>query len=276
MASSIPTFARTEPPDTQVTKSIISLLNYYGWKKFSIIHEEMWATVAESLKEQAEKQNMTINHNEKVIDNHKCCENEMDCCRTGYWYQVVQNTMNRTRIYVFLGPVYALVNMMEAMDAMKMFQDGQYMVIFVDMMTYSEREAQKYIWKPEHLIKFRSCNEVGNFKQRARSLLVIVSSPPTNNYEVFTEKVRAYNTKLPFNFSTPWFLGHYRKFVSINAAYLYDAVRLYALSLDQLLRREQQELTDEVIRDVASNGTRIIENIIYNKTYKSEPVTRFI
>lgn len=73
---------------TQVTKSIISLLHYYNWRKFSIIHEELWTTVAKSLENEAKSNNMTINHNEQVIDNHKCCENDMQCCRSGYWYQV--------------------------------------------------------------------------------------------------------------------------------------------------------------------------------------------
>lgn len=72
----------------QVTKSVISLLRYYGWKKFSIIYEGNWATVAKSLKQQAKKKNMTINHSEEVTNNHKCCENFMECCRSGYWYQV--------------------------------------------------------------------------------------------------------------------------------------------------------------------------------------------
>lgn len=72
----------------QVTKSVISLLHYYGWKKFSIIHDELWTNVAKSLKEQAKIKNMTINHSEKTVDNHKCCENNMNCCQSGYWYQV--------------------------------------------------------------------------------------------------------------------------------------------------------------------------------------------
>lgn len=121
--------------------------------------------------------------------------------------------MNRTRIYVFLGPVYALVNMMEAMDAVQLFSKGEYMVIFVDMMTYSTREAQKYIWKPDHLNKHASCKEIDNFKQRARSLLVIVSSPPAENYESFTEQVREYNKKEPFFFQTPTFFKKYIKVV---------------------------------------------------------------
>ena len=32
-----PTFTRLEPPDTQVTNSVLSLLNHYNWKKFTIV-----------------------------------------------------------------------------------------------------------------------------------------------------------------------------------------------------------------------------------------------
>lgn len=255
-----------------MTKSIISLLNYYGWKKFSIIHDKVWVNVAKSLKEQAAKQNMTINHLKEVHDNHKCCEQDMDCCRTGYWYQTVRDTMTHTRIYVFLGPVYTLAQLMEAMDSLKLFQNGEYMVIFVDTMTYLAKESHKYIWTPDQLAKHKHCSEVGNFQQRARSLLVIVSSPPADKYEQFAVKVRKYNNREPFNFSTPDFFKQYVKAVSIYAAYLYDSVMLYALALDKLLRIEQrtQELTEEIIRSVAANGTRIIETIIMNKTYQSK------
>lgn len=73
----------------QVIKSVISLLRYYGWKKFSILHEESWSMVADLLKQEAQKKNMTINHKESFIDNMaKCCEEMLACCRTGFWYQV--------------------------------------------------------------------------------------------------------------------------------------------------------------------------------------------
>lgn len=60
------------------------------------------------------------------------------------------------------------------------------------------------------------------------------------------------------------------QFVSIYAAYLYDSVKLYAWALDKLLQQEQRPLTDKVVYDVASNGTRIIETIIKNRTYDSK------
>lgn len=37
-----------------------------------------------------------------------------------------------------------------------------------------------------------------------------------------------------------------------------------------MLRMEERLLTDEVILEVASNGTRVIDTIIKNRTYMSE------
>lgn len=272
-ASPIPNFARTEPPDTQVTKSIISLLKYYGWNRFSVVYEGRWQSVIQSLNDQARKQNMTINHEKLYFDYHVCCENSLACCQTSFWYQTVQETMNRTRIYVFFGEPKTLVQFMEAMDAIKLFQDGQYMVIYVDMLTYSLPESRKFIFEPERLTSYRHCNELDNFHQRARSLLVVVSTPPMKNYEKFTEKVKEYNNREPFYFTVPpFFTKSFTKYVTIYAAYLYDSVMLYAMALDKLLRSEERPLTEEVIREVASNGTRIVEAIILNKTYQSKEI----
>lgn len=48
-------------------------------------------------------------------------------------------------------------------------------------------------------------------KTRARSLLVLVSTPPTENYGNFTAKVKEYNEQEPFNFITPQFFIKYEK-----------------------------------------------------------------
>lgn len=91
------TFARTEPPDTQVTKSVIALLLHYGWNKFTIITESAWSTVAKSLEEQATKHNLTVNHYKTVEDRHTCCEERLPCCQGSVWYQLIQETKNMTR-----------------------------------------------------------------------------------------------------------------------------------------------------------------------------------
>ncbi|KFB47431.1 AGAP012163-PA-like protein [Anopheles sinensis] len=271
-SSPIPTFARTEPPDTQVIKSIISLLQYYGWRKFSIIHEQLWKNVALSLEAQAISNDLQVNHVEMVFDNYKCCQEDMDCCRSGYWYTVIQKTLNRTRIYVFLGSSNQLVDMMTTMDGMQLFAKGEYLVISADMMTYSPKLSQKYLWRAEKPANVKECKDLpGNFEKRSKSLLVVVASEPLPTFEAFTHKVREYTSKEPFFFKQPTLFNQFVKYVSIYAAYLYDSVKLYAWALDKLLKEEQQHrpLTSDVIRDVASNGTKIIQTIINNRTYHS-------
>ncbi|XP_032674981.1 receptor-type guanylate cyclase Gyc76C-like [Odontomachus brunneus] len=264
-ASNVNTFARTEPPDTQVTKSVIALLLHYGWNKFSIVAEMAWSTVARSLEYQAHENNLTVNHHRLVEDRHTCCEERLPCCEVPVWFQLIQETKNKTRIYIFLGTAMSLIDMMNSMQNQKLLDNGEYMVIHVDMMTYSPREAQKYLWKPEHFSILKNCLEPKNFLQKARSLMVVVSSPPTQVYEDFTKKVRDYNSKKPFNFTTPELLKKFEKYVSIHAAYLYDSVKLYARALHQLL----EDQPNQTLMEVASNGSRIIETIIKNHTYQS-------
>ena len=89
----------------QATKSVISLLRYYRWNKFSILYEESWVTVALTLENHAKMNNMTVNHQRPVIDSFKCCEEKMTCCAPGFWYQFIQDTKNRTRsnkIFIFI------------------------------------------------------------------------------------------------------------------------------------------------------------------------------
>lgn len=81
----------------QVTKSVIALLDYYKWHKFTIIFEETWKTVAHSLHAQAKYHNMTVNNMKEVTDRHKCCENGLPCCDSLYWYKFIQDTRNKTR-----------------------------------------------------------------------------------------------------------------------------------------------------------------------------------
>ncbi|CAG9761048.1 unnamed protein product [Ceutorhynchus assimilis] len=278
-ASDVPTFARTEPPDTQVTKSIVSLLNYYNWKKFSIVYEEGWDTVAHSLEKQAAAKNMSVQHKKNAGDRHKCCEQNYKCCQLGFWYDFIQNSKNKTRIYIFLGTSISLVDFMGTMQTAQLFEQGEYIVIYVDMNAYLQKEVHRYIFKSDEVQKFKNCHELSDSSslvKRVKSLFVVVPTAPTENYKTFSEKVRDYSNREPFNFQTSSFLTEHskrlfqlEKFVSIYAAYLYDSVKLYASALHHLLAKEPI-INDKVIRDISTNGTRIIETIItINETYRS-------
>ncbi|XP_026682274.1 receptor-type guanylate cyclase Gyc76C [Diaphorina citri] len=275
--SHIPTFARTEPPDTQVTKSVIALLKYYDWKKFSILYEDIspWTTVADSLNKEAKQANLSVNHFFRMQDRHTCCEKQMQCCFDVYYYNVIQNTRNRTRIYVFLGSVVSLIELMAVMQSLNMFANGEYFVIYVDLMTYNEIEAHKYLYRIADMNRHKSCLEMKDLYARARSLLVVVLSPPGSDYAQFVERVKKYNTLDPFNFTDKFPYQpdqndfQFEKIISIYAAYLYDSVRLYADALNALLNREGTNLTEEQIDSVALNGTAIIAEIIKRGTYHS-------
>lgn len=78
--------------------------------------------------------------------------------------------------------------------------------------------------EPEHFDNLRNCLEPKDFLKRARSLMVVVSTPPTQNYEEFTKKVREYSSKEPFNFIIPELLRKYEKV----ALFLSDTVMLFA------------------------------------------------
>lgn len=261
-ASNISTFARTEPPDTQVSKSVISLLNYYKWRKFSIIYEENFEAIAKSLTLEAKGRNMTINDFRKVVDKHTCCANNSPCCTSGYWYDLVQETKDNTRIYVFLGESVSLYDFMMTMQTAQLFKNGEYMVVYVDM-TYTniEDENTKYL-----LNKRQQCKDDPEYTTRGRSLFVVVPTDPTPEYRDFSAKVTSYTSADPFNFTKPSFFPN--KFISLHAAYLYDAVKLYAEALDKLIKQSPEQ-TDEAIDVIASNGTKIVETIIAMKTYKS-------
>ena len=55
-----------EPPDTQVTTSVLALLKYHKWFKFTIVSQknEQWRTIAEDLRMQAEmRPEFTVSQN---------------------------------------------------------------------------------------------------------------------------------------------------------------------------------------------------------------------
>ncbi|KAG8041150.1 hypothetical protein G9C98_002138 [Cotesia typhae] len=251
-ASKIPTFARTEPPDRQASKSVIALLLHYGWTKFSIITEKDWSLVADQLVTQAVNNNLTINHFKIVEDRHKCCEDKLVCCQN-VWFQLIQETKNMTRIYVFMGPSPSLIELMYAMQNQRLLDNGEYM--------------DNNFLGPSELNTLKNCLDINHFLKRARSLLVVALTPPLQSYENFTEKVQEYTRKEPFKFTVPELFNYsnFEKYISIYAAYLYDSVKLYATALDQLLREQPEREIDEIV----SNGTLIIQTIIRRHTYQS-------
>ncbi|XP_072944058.1 receptor-type guanylate cyclase Gyc76C-like [Epargyreus clarus] len=250
LVSKAPNFARLEPSVSKITQSVISLLRYYKWNKFSVLYEETYEKAALTLENDAKMINMTLNHRRLTDDS---------------WSHIIQDTKNATRIYVFFGSTSALVEMMNTMEALQLFTRGEYMVIFIDMMPYWPKDPLDYLIPKDRQV----CPMTPEFRKRARSLLVVVSSEPESSYENFAKKVQEYNSMKPFEFPLPSLENKF----SIYAAYLYDSVRLYAAALHNLIEEEtiqnHETLTYEKLKTIATDGSRIVSKMITITPFKS-------
>lgn len=248
------TFVRTHPPDTQIVSSVLALLSYFKWKKFSIVSEKstQYQTVARNLAERARASNFTINSESKFDNIYSCCVDHQSCCHDAL-YNIIEDTFKRTRIYVFLGRVSDLISMMQVMQVKNLINNGDYLVIYIDLDQYSISQSYKYFWRTDMDLGTKR-----TMIEAARSLLVVVTSPPnTVTYNDFEENVRIYNGLPPFNFKQPFI--QFKKHITVYASYLYDAFMLYADALEETIKAGAD------IHD----GVAIVRRIINRKSYQS-------
>lgn len=225
------TFARTHPPDAIVVRSVLALLRYYQWNKFGIVwykRSSKFAPVVSKLQKDAVNQNFQVTVNYPFEDGFECCISKEACCGT-IWTEVVDKTYKQTRIYVFLGGGSLLSYFLLALKSRGLLENGDYVVISVELdEDYQEDQAYRFINQRTDL----PAHEINAIYDASRSLLVIARSPPeSHNYSNFVEKVREYNKLPPFSLSDRMDL---KRHITYYAAYLYDAIILYAEALGQV------------------------------------------
>lgn len=235
-----PTFARTFPPATQVAKPIISLLLHFNWRRFTLVIGSLHKSkvIAEKIGELAQQNNITINDKQTFNEPH------IPLTTGNPFPGIVERTFVDTRVYVFLGTYNGIVDMMTNMYDRGLLDTGEYVVIYFDHETVDTIDPLKYYRRTSDPPLTKTNEEA------VRSLLVITGSPPSNpDYEDFKEIVSLYGEREPFNFPNPF---NFQRKISVYAAYLYDAVILYAKAAHQHLE-EGGEIT---------NGTAIIQKIL--------------
>ncbi|XP_041363434.1 receptor-type guanylate cyclase Gyc76C-like [Gigantopelta aegis] len=237
-----PTFARTYPPAKQVTKSIISLLLHFNWRMYTLVagdtHQQQ--TIADYLIELSTLYNITLNDRRNYREPH------YPLTVGNPFPGIVDATYVGTRVYVFLGDLNAVVDLMTNLFDRGLLDTGDYVVIYVDHNTFDDDEDESHRYFKRTLDPFNDTRNV----EASRSLLVITYSPPSKpaQYEYFKKEVNKYNQLAPFYFREPFGYG---KKISVYAAYLYDAVILYARALRSVLSENGSML----------NGTAIINKI---------------
>ncbi|XP_052766040.1 guanylate cyclase 32E-like [Mya arenaria] len=239
------TFARTQPSTAKVSKSIISILQYYEWKRLTLVvgASSIWNETAESLMDLMKDNNILL-HRVLYFREPYTPDSEM--------YRIVDTSHKETRIYVFLGDHHGLIDFSRLLKAFLEDRISEYVVIAVDERLYTEDPVSYLLKTP-----FETDLTPFNIKPFETVLLLVPRPPLNTQWEEFLNDVRQRNSEPPIN----GLKGSYKGFsiqVPIYAAYLYDAVHTYALALHQHL----QEGGD------VRNGTAIVSNI-RNKTYTS-------
>ncbi|XP_038109583.1 guanylate cyclase 32E isoform X3 [Culex quinquefasciatus] len=237
------TFARTRPPDLQICKSVVSLLLAYNWTQVTFFYraseDAEYDAVAETLKTTLKSNGVRIRavRTWSTIYHHGYSPNPFD--------RMVEETYSDTRIYLVLGHHDEHIGLLVALKRKELLTAaGQYFVVGVDLEQYDAALPKKYL---HGLLQTDADRDAVPALQH---YLGVVPSAPVK-FEEFAVKVNKYLELPPFNYRNPLVYFGGVKQIRAEAAYLYDAVHLYA---NALLR---------VLLDGGNprNGTAIIEAI---------------
>ncbi|KAI8512208.1 hypothetical protein Bbelb_088470 [Branchiostoma belcheri] len=252
-----PTFARTLPPDTQVSNSILALLENFGWTNVTLVvsETETWRSVAANLWEVLPSYNITIAFQMEFAHPYLPGLSKEQDGRDPL-HTIVDQTYIDTRIYIVLGKYFEALEFAHYMYEMDLLAGGEYMVITVELdQEYSRDFPQSLMQGP-----FEADLRPGIIESY-RSVLVLVPSPPSNpDYALFEREVDQKSKEPPFNFSSKL-----TRRIPRTAAYLYDSVMIYAHALHRTIQKGGS-VTDgqAIIRNAIS---RQYESVLGNMMY---------
>uniref|UniRef100_A0A2P2I7Y6 Guanylate cyclase n=1 Tax=Hirondellea gigas TaxID=1518452 RepID=A0A2P2I7Y6_9CRUS len=264
------TFSRTNPSEKPLLRVTVETLRHFNWNKFSIIYMEEFSTMAETLDQLAKHNNMTVNH--KMVASH-----------SEQFPNIISETKNATRIYVFLAhrvEVWQMLLTMSLSGLMKPGVKNEYMLIYVDREEYKPTDWVTYMFdKSSSEVQQNSTQQCLSEKEKLttfdQTFMVIGNRAPVGTIKVLEDKVRYYNTKAPFCLGVynnrKLYRGRPRPTVLekkhlpyLSLSYLYDSVVQYALAV----RRLYDKSGNTTVKEVARNGEGIIDQL-RNHTYQS-------
>ncbi|XP_045213178.2 receptor-type guanylate cyclase Gyc76C-like isoform X2 [Mercenaria mercenaria] len=249
-SQSYPTFARTKPTDSQISKSVVSILKKFRWKKITFVHtsESVLQHTADTIYELMQIYDIEVTFR-KVYKGpyfHRHTVNP--------FIKIIQETFVDTRIYVILGQSYEFVGLLDHLNDRGLLDTGEYFVVGVDVGQYDPKDAQKYFKGI-----FTEKNVTTDIQEAFKYFIGVAHSPPVYpGYDEFTRLVNKHLEAPPFNFENPFIDIEGLKIIRPEASYLYDAIWLYAKAVQECIDNGQD----------FRNGTTVI-NKIKHQTYKS-------
>ncbi|KAG8192571.1 hypothetical protein JTE90_015205 [Oedothorax gibbosus] len=233
-----PTFVRTRPPDTQISKSVASLLLNFKWMKvaflYSTTQDRNFKEVSKTILQTLESVGIEIRYLGTWPETYHYGygENPFD--------DLVEESYLNARIYVILGYYFEHLGLMVSMEKRGLLNKGDYYVVGVDIEQYESQNPRRYL---KGLLR----DEIEDVAKKAfQSYLGVVGSPPVG-FEDFTVKVNKYMQLPPFNFPNPVSRLGGMKRVPAEGAYLYDAIYVYARALNECLFHSEDPFKGRVL-----------------------------
>ncbi|PIK45496.1 putative speract receptor [Apostichopus japonicus] len=241
------TFARTSPTARKSIRSVIALLKNFNWLHVTIVssNRNYHRTVTKVLIEDLPKDKVEVQTSRTFKPVPILLQPEDN--DTNPFQSIIESTYKKTRIYLFLGEEWEWMGFMQAAETEGLLDKGEYLVVALNFVTFKDK------WAKDGLPWFYLAPDKA--KSYMRHTLWLFNTEVINpNYDEFTDKATELVQNQPFNVS----FGGLDLDVPIEAAFLYDAVMLYALALNTTLSDGE----------CARNGTAVMNNM-FNRTYES-------
>ncbi|XP_071509396.1 speract receptor-like [Diadema antillarum] len=251
------TFARTTPTAEKVAESILALLRHFEWNVVSVVAAEElpYRRVAERLKKFLPLNGISVQHTLFYHGPYLAILELKD----DRLLNLIDESYETTRIYIFMGHThYELHTFLEDLNDRGLL-NGDYFVVAVFFQVYEEIDL---LTGENLLLRFDIPSEemskkLAKYFHHVLSLFYTKAVSP--DFEDFKEQVKAYLSLPPFNFDRQSLEDQgYTVEIKGHAAYLYDAVMLYAQALNQTLAEGGN----------VTNGTDITKRIL-DRTFLS-------
>ncbi|XP_047528315.1 guanylate cyclase 32E isoform X1 [Vanessa atalanta] len=248
------TFARTRPSDIDISRSVVAVLTHFNFMHIAVVYLKApnhdFSRLAGAIITAANEKKISIRTKQVYRQPYYYGDIPENITKNPF-LDIVRETYKDTRIYVSVGYYHDHIGLMQAMDAMKLLDSGEYAAIGVDVDKYEPEEAIRYLSGPLR-------KEPGPRVPKAFRSYLAVAPSPAPSYPAFAREVNRRLQMPPFNFTNPLLALGGGKVIPVEAAWLHDAVWLYARALADVLR------TGEGARDGRAIALRM-----RNTTYRS-------
>ncbi|XP_030024263.1 speract receptor isoform X1 [Manduca sexta] len=248
------TFARTRPSDIDISRSVAAVLTHFNFMHVAFVYLKAqnhdFSRLARAIIQAAREKQISV-RTVQVYRQPYYYENRKENFSRNPFLDIVRDTYKDTRIYVSVGYYHDHIGLMLALDAMQLLDSGEYAAIGVDVEKYESEQAIRYLTGPLQ-------REPSPRTLRALRSYLAVAPSPAPSYPAFAAEVNRRLQMPPFNFPNPLLSFGGGKVIPVEAAWLHDAVWVYARGLAAALS------TGEGSRDGRAIAARM-----RNNTYRS-------